>query len=175
MNGLIFPIFLSLSGLIAGCTTKAPVQTESPPPVRSEPRPNHIAVVPGTNTKVITYHVQLENFPAALKSEAEESLSGLAAKCWIYSDTPEAMQTPTEPQACFKFAKFKHVDQLKPYKKEPTEKKMLLTALEREKIHVQNFVWDGAKLQRVHNSDSQIPAKAGTDRLADFVVGWAHK
>lgn len=157
-------ILLIALGFVSGCATKAVITPETE---------TYFSVEPASNTKIITYHVQAEKLSPALQAELKQALANFQGKCWIWS-LPSSKQAlvASGPESCVKFVAFTTVKPLKPYKKEPTDKKMLLTALAEEgHIQVQNFVWDGAKMQRVRNADSSLNERS----FQDFMMLWALK
>jgi hypothetical protein len=164
-------VLLAISSLVIGCATATHKETFPAPADET-----YFSVIPTVKTQVITFHVQLEKFSPNLKSEFERALVHFADKCWLwglpsYRESAEA----NDPKYCLKFVNFTEIRFLKPYKREPTDKKMLLTALDQEgSIQVQNFVWDGEKLQRVRNSDSKLRDKT-QDRATKFMMSWALK
>ncbi len=164
---ILFAIFSN----VIGCTTTAAKQN-----VAESETITYFAVEPTPKTRVITYHVQPDNFSAKLQSEFDQTLANLSGKCWYWAE-PSSRKTleVSGPEYCLKFVNFTKISHLKPYKRGPTDKKMLLTALDQEdSIQVQNFAWDGVKLQRVRNSDSKLKYE-GPDRLAKFMILWALK
>lgn len=165
MKLLILVTFLSL---LSGCTTISTRQA-----VVSTEEKNYFPVEPTQKTKIVTYHVQVEKLSPTLQNEFEKALAILKGKCWFWA-MPSEKETLLKggPEYCLKFVNFTTVNQLKPYKRDPTEKKMLLSALDEEgHIQVQNYVWDGAKLQRVRNSDSNLRGRS----FQDFLILWALK
>lgn len=163
-------MLLTLLGLLSGCTTSSPKQAIAP---SSSEKETYFSVEPHRKTKMITYHVQTEKLSPILQSEFEKALTSLSGKCWVWA-SPSYKETLSAngPEYCVKFVKFKTMDLLKPFKPDATDKKMLLTALDSEDhIQVQNFVWDGTKLQRVRNSDSHLRDSS----FQDFMMLWALK
>lgn len=164
-------------GIATACSTKPTSENAKVAPSTEQKKPKHLAVKPGAKTHVTTFHVQTEKFPAELKQEFDQTFAKLAGECWIYSDVGDQPVATSEPSYCSKFVPFSKVAHLKPYKRNPTDKKMVLTALDQgETIGVQSFRWDGKKLQRIRNSDSKLPQKnQSEDRFADFMMVWAEK
>lgn len=158
--------------LVTGCANSTPKQVASAPEEET-----YFAAEPTPKTRVITYHVQAHKFSTTLQNEYEKALANLVGKCWVWAVLSYKETALTNgPEYCVKFVKFTKSDLLKPYKLEATDKKMLLTALDQEgNIQVQNFVWDGARLQRVRNSDSKLPVEVGHDRFLKFMMLWALK
>ncbi len=163
--------FLVISILLMGCAATEQKESFSPPA-----KETYFSVSPNSNTQVITYHVQLEKFSPKLQSEFELALADFANQCWSWGFPPSRQRAEAQdPKYCVKFVQFTDVRLLKPYKREPTDKKMLLTTLDQEgSIRVQNFVWDGEKLQRVRNSNSILQDHA-QDRAKTFMMLWALK
>lgn len=159
------------------CSTATEKQATVPEATIEKRNSNHFSVQPGPKTQITTYHVQTEKFPLELKQEAEQSIDKLAGKCWVYSETSNGETTTSgDPEYCIKFVAFTNVAKLKPYKRVATDIKMLLTQESADQIRVQNFSWNGAKLQRVRNSGSKLPDKEKSDdRFANFLVVWAIK
>lgn len=153
---------------MSGCTTSSTKQTATAPEQET-----YLPAEPTQNTKIVTYHVQAEKFSPALQKEFEQALVSLSGKCWIWAlPSHKNNLTENEPEYCLKFVRFETNNSLKRFKSEPTDKKMLLTALNVDgHIQVQNFVWNGAKLQRVRNSDSFLNGRS----FQDFMVLWALK
>lgn len=141
-------------GFTIACSTKLKNESVTVTPSTEQKSLKHSAVKPGAKTHVTIFHVQTEKFPAELKQEFDQTFAKLAGECWIYSDSGDISVAGSEPSYCSKFVPFSKVAHLKPYKRNPTDKKMVLTALDQgETIGVQNFRWDGKKLQRIRNSD----------------------
>ncbi len=159
--------FTVLSGL-TGCACSSTKQSVATPE-----KATYFAVEPGQKTKVITYHIQVEKFSPSQQIAFNEALAGFDGKCWIWTTpTDKESLISNEPETCLKFVNFTNISSLKPYKRDPTDKKMLLTALEDENhFQIQNFVWDGKKLRRVRNSNSHL----GEESLQDFIILWALK
>ena len=170
---LIFLISIIL-GFGVSCTTVANKNAVD----NSAKEVRYFSVNPGANTQVITYYVQTVKFPSLLQSELEQTMTLLGGKCWLLTELKSQQAVlASGAEYCFRFVRFASVSSLKPYKREPTAKKMLLTALGPEgSLRVENFVWDGSKLQRVRNSDAQLASVSNAqDRFAEFMMRWAVK
>jgi len=154
--------------LLNGCAE--PSKTQEVAPAETE---TYLSVEPTKNTKVVTYHVQTEKFSTALQMNFKEALASLSDKCWIWAlPSYKNNLTTNGPDYCVRFTSYTSIKPLKPYKKEPTNQKMQLTALTEDgHIQVQNFIWDGKKLQRVRNSDSSLRERS----FQEFLVLWALK
>lgn len=163
----ILMLFLAL-GMMTGCETTAPERV-----VGVSEKATYFAVTPTPITKTTTYHVQAEKLSPAQQSELEKALAGFEGKCWVWA-LPSHQQTLTAngPDHCVGFARFTTSSPLNRYKREPSDKKMLLTGLATEgRIQVQSFVWNGKELQRVSNSESSVGGRS----FQEFMVRWALK
>lgn len=174
-------VLLTILSFVTSCATSTPGSTSSSALSSTVVAPEkeiYFAVEPTSKTRIITHHVQTENFSTLLESEFNQAMASLAGKCWLWAvPSYKEVVAANGPEYCLKFVSFKKLSLLKPYKPEPTDKKMLLTALSQDdSIQVQNFVWDGAKLKRVRNSDSKLGSgKNHQERFANFMVLWALK
>jgi len=167
-NPMKILMLLFALGLMTGCETTAPERV-----VNVSEKETYFAVTPTPITKTTTYHVQAEKLSPAQQSELEKALAGFEGKCWVWA-LPSHQQTLTAngPDHCVRFVRFTTSSPLNLYKREPTDKKMLLTGLPDEgHIQVQNFVWNGKELQRVSNSESSVGGRS----FQDFMVLWALK
>jgi hypothetical protein len=164
---------LAFLGMITGCATSS--SKTATVPIEKE---INFTVEPSPETRVVIFHVQTDKFSPSLQREFEQAMANLAGKCWIravtsYKETASA----TNPEYCVRFVSFNNLTPLKPYKRKPTDKKILLTALnEVGSVQVQKFVWDGAELRRVRNSDSKLQSDGNPkDRFENFLILWALK
>ncbi len=157
----LLPAFVILC-LMSGCTTSKPVTT-----VMNPEEEMYFSVEPNSKTRIITYHVEIKKFSPGLQSEFEQAMAHLSGKCWFWAVS----------DYCVKFVNFTNSSPLKLYKREQSDIKMLLTAMDQEdKIQAQNFKWDGQKLRRTSNSDLKLSSEGNQqDRLVKFMVLWALK
>lgn len=127
------------------------------------------------NLNVTTFYVELKNFPTALKTEWENIIEQMATSDSCFNISGEAVLPSSDPgyqNSCHRFAEFKNMQQLKPYRRISTHRKMLLSYKgPEEEVGVQVYDWDGKKLRRIGNSGSKLAGRS----IKDFMVSWSFK
>lgn len=168
----LLSVFIILC-LVSGCTISKPVSM-----VMNPEEEMYFPVEPNSKTRIVTHHVEIKKFSPIQKSEFEQAMAHLSGKCWFWAVSSYKEHVKIDgPDYCVRFVNFTNTTPLKPYKREPTDKKMFLTALNQDgSIRVQFFIWDGKKLQRVLNSESKLSnEESSQDRFAKFMVRWSLK
>lgn len=117
------------------------------------------------SAQVTTYHIDIKNWPD--RRSIDPQINELVDSKACYDIDVK----PAEPQVnCHKFAWFKSNDVLKPFKKNPTDIKMVLAYAGGE-MKVMLFKWDGKKTQRILNSGSKFNAQD----IKGEIVKWTFK
>ncbi|MES2802936.1 MAG: hypothetical protein V4654_10615 [Bdellovibrionota bacterium] len=114
--------------------------------------------------QVKTYHIEIKNWPD--RRQIESQINELVDSKVCYDVNGAPANPPTE---CHRFAWFKSNEVLKPYKKRPTDIKMVLGYAGGE-MKVTMFKWDGKKNQRILNSGSKMEPD-----IKNHILRWTFK
>lgn len=113
----------------------------------------------------VTYHIDIKNWPD--RDSIVSQLSELVASKACY----DIKGKPVTPEAdCHKFAWFKSNDVLKPYKKVPSDIKMVLAHTGTE-MRIIMFKWDGKKAESILNTG----VKFDKNKIKETVIEWTFK
>ena len=115
--------------------------------------------------QVKTYHIDIKNWPdrRSIETQINELVDSKA--CY---DINGKTQSPEVD--CHKFTRFTKNSDLKPFKKDPTDIKMVIAYAGGE-MKVMMFKWDGKKTQRILNSGSKFNAQD----IKGEVIKWTFK
>lgn len=114
--------------------------------------------------QVKTYHIDIKNWPD--RKTIVDQVNELVDSKACYDDNFK-VQSPEVK--CHKFAWFKSNNVLKPFKKNPTDIKMVLAYADGE-MKVIMFKWDGKKNQRILNSGSKLDPD-----IKNHIIRWTFK
>ena len=120
-------------------------------------------------TQKINVYLELKGWPQPLQQKWQDAISELATPDHCYNSSGQQADE-TKDVVCVQYELFTSNEQLKPFQKVSTKKKLVLTYNKKnpEIATVQAFRWDGQKLQRIRNSASKYE---GRD-LKDFILLW---
>ncbi len=132
-----------------------------------------------SSEKMITYHIQLGDWPERLRPTIESVVEELVAKegCWALAKNGTNVEHIANPSSerCSRFVRFHSEDALKPWKRNPTDAKYYAYFDDGSPgIHLKILVWDGKKLTRAANAGFRRDLSSKKE-IRDLMVRWTMK